>query len=83
MYTNICTCLFFIINWLNLLTRMFGMVLEKLFIPDLQKISGVVERKIVACGVTKLLCDCPEMFTGTYQKHWSALLQVCVIFIHF
>lgn len=55
---------------------MFGMVLEKLFVPEIQKISGNIERKIVACGVTKLLCECPEIYTGNYQKHWSALLQV-------
>lgn len=59
---------------------MFGMVLEKLFISELQKISGIVERKIVACGVTKLLCECPEMYTGQYQKHWSQLLQALLCF---
>jgi exportin-2 (importin alpha re-exporter) len=56
--------------------RMFGMVLEKLLISELQKVSGNVERKIVACGITKLLCECPELYKGTYQKYWSQLLQV-------
>lgn len=55
---------------------MFGMVLEKLFLADLQKVSGAIERKIVACGVVKLLTECPEMYTGSYQKYWSPLLQV-------
>lgn len=55
---------------------MFGMVLEKLLIAELQKIAGDVERKIVAIGVIKLLCECPEMYTGTYQKYWPQLLQV-------
>lgn len=53
------------------------MVLEKLFIAELQKIDGAVERKIVACGITKLLCEASEMYTGIYQKYWPQLLQVC------
>lgn len=65
------------IKWINIIFfRMFGMVLEKLFLADLLKVSGGVERKIVACGVVKLLCDCPAMYTGAYQKYWSSLLQV-------
>lgn len=60
--------------------QMFGMVLEKLFLTELQKISGVIERKIVACGMTKLLCECPEMYTGKYQKDWSHLLQSLIGF---
>lgn len=55
---------------------MFGMVLEKLFIPELQKVSGVIERKIVACGITKLLSECQIMYAGDYQKYWFQLLQV-------
>ncbi|EFA07339.1 exportin-2 [Tribolium castaneum] len=60
--------------------QMFGMVLEKLLISELQKVSGNVERKIVACGITKLLCECPEMLTGTYQKFWPQLLQALIMF---
>lgn len=55
---------------------MFGMVLEKLFATELQKIDGAVERKIVACGITKLLCESRELYTGSYQKYWPQLLQV-------
>ncbi|CAH1099878.1 unnamed protein product [Psylliodes chrysocephalus] len=61
-------------------TQMFGMVLEKLLIAELQKIAGDVERKIVAIGVIKLLCECPEMYTGTYQKYWPQLLQALLSF---
>lgn len=60
---------------------MFGMVLEKLLVAELQKVAGIIERKIVACGVTKLLCECPEMYTGSYQKYWPQLLQVKYIAI--
>ncbi|KAG5890853.1 hypothetical protein JTB14_016286 [Gonioctena quinquepunctata] len=60
--------------------QMFGMVLEKLFIAELQKISGNIERKIVACGITKVLCDCPEMYVGNYHKYWPQLLQALLSF---
>ncbi|XP_074027290.1 chromosome segregation 1 [Leptinotarsa decemlineata] len=60
--------------------QMFGMVLEKLFIAELQKISGNIERKIVACGITKLLCECKEMYVGNYQKYWPQLLQALLSF---
>ncbi|XP_057662320.1 exportin-2 [Diorhabda carinulata] len=60
--------------------QMFGMVLEKLFITELQKVAGTIDRKIVACGITKLLCESPEMFSGTYQKYWPQLLQALLTF---
>lgn len=66
------------LTW-TFLYSMFGMVLEKLFISELQKISGQIERKIVACGITKLLCECPEMYTGIYQNYWPKLLEVKTI----
>lgn len=58
------------------------MVLEKVLIADLQKVSGNIERKIAACGVIKLLCDCPPMFSGTYQKFWCPLFEVSEEFVH-
>ncbi|XP_022913677.2 exportin-2 [Onthophagus taurus] len=60
--------------------QMFGMVLEKLFITELQKVSGVIERKVVACGIIKLLCECPQMYTGSYEKYWPQLLQALICF---
>ncbi|ERL89802.1 exportin-2 [Dendroctonus ponderosae] len=55
--------------------QMFGMVLEKLLIPELQKVKGQIENKIVSCGVSKLLCETPETIDGTYGKYWPQLLQ--------
>lgn len=60
--------------------RMFGMVLEKLFIAELQKVTGQVERKIASCGVTKLLCESTEMLAGTYGPYWPQLLQALLLF---
>lgn len=56
---------------------MFGMVLEKLFIAELQKVTGTIERKIVACGITKILCESEELYKGSYQTYWPQLFQVC------
>lgn len=60
--------------------QMFGMVLEKLFIAETQKVTGQIERKIVSCGITKLLCESPEMYTGKYAKYWNQLLQALLMF---
>jgi exportin-2 (importin alpha re-exporter) len=49
---------------------MFGRVLEKVIIPDVQKISGSVERKIAAVGIASLLCDSKEMMDGSYSHFW-------------
>ncbi|PSN32353.1 Exportin-2 [Blattella germanica] len=57
---------------------MFGRVLEKVIIPDVQKISGNVERKIAAIGITNLLCECPEMLEGSYSRFWTSLLQALI-----
>jgi exportin-2 (importin alpha re-exporter) len=36
---------------------MYLMVIERLFVLDLQKVSGNLERKICAVGVTKILTE--------------------------
>jgi len=51
--------------------RMFGMVVEKLFVADLQKVSGNVDRKICAVGVTKILTEAPAMLQADYANLWS------------
>lgn len=48
---------------------MFGMVVEKLFIADLQKVSGTSEKKICAAGVTKVLTEAPVMI-AEYGELW-------------
>uniref|UniRef100_A0A1B6CNE8 Exportin-2 n=1 Tax=Clastoptera arizonana TaxID=38151 RepID=A0A1B6CNE8_9HEMI len=58
--------------------QMFGMVIERLMIPDVQKISGNVERKITAVGITKLLCEAKELVEGPYSKFWPHLLKVLI-----
>jgi len=55
---------------------MFGMVVEKLFMADLQKVSGGVDRKICAVGVTKILTEAPAMLQADYVKLWSVSLRI-------
>ena len=44
--------------------KLFAMVLERLVLLELQRVSGTLERKICAVGLTRLLCDTPECFSG-------------------
>uniref|UniRef100_A0A3P9ABR0 Exportin-2 n=1 Tax=Esox lucius TaxID=8010 RepID=A0A3P9ABR0_ESOLU len=58
--------------------KMFGMVLEKIVIPEVQKVSGPVEKKICAVGITKILTECPAMMDTEYTKLWTPLLQALI-----
>ncbi|XP_010123038.1 PREDICTED: exportin-2 isoform X2 [Chlamydotis macqueenii] len=58
--------------------KMFGMVLEKIIIPEIQKVSGQVEKKICAVGITKILTECPPMMDTEYFKLWTPLLQALI-----
>ncbi|CAL8069631.1 unnamed protein product [Orchesella dallaii] len=54
-------------------------VLDRLFIAEVQKVSGTIERKICAVGITKLLCDVPEvMLNGEYTIYWEPLLTALI-----
>ena len=46
--------------------KLFGMVIERLILPEVQKVSGSLERKICAVGITRLLCDAPECLSGKF-----------------
>ena len=39
------------------------MVIEKLYVADLQKVSGNLERKICDVGVAKMLSGCPMLLS--------------------
>ena len=54
---------------------MFAMVVERLFLADLQKVSGHTERKICAVGVTKILTEAPIMLQGDYEALWSVYVE--------
>jgi len=63
----------------NLQPGMSSMVLEKLFIADLQKVSGNLERKICAVGVVRILTGTPFLLSSEVNlKIWSGLLECLV-----
>jgi exportin-2 (importin alpha re-exporter) len=62
----------------NLQPGMFGMVLDKLFLAEVQKVSGTLERKICAVGMTTFLCDYPDLIEGAYAPFWPKVLQALI-----
>ena len=59
-------------------SQMFKMVVERLYIQDVQKVSGTTERKICAIGITKLLTETPAMLVEPCAPLWTPLLQVLI-----
>ncbi|XP_033214129.1 exportin-2 isoform X2 [Belonocnema kinseyi] len=55
-------------------SQMFGMVLEKIIITDLQKVSGEIERKVAVFGFSNLLVNFPAMLETPYNAYYSKLL---------
>jgi len=62
----------------SLQPKMFGMVLEKLFIPEAQKVSGNIEKRILAVGMTQILCEIDSTIVGEYAHFWAPLLHSLV-----
>lgn len=61
-------------------SQMFGMVIERVILADLQKVSGDIERKIAAVGISNLLIDCPLMLERPYNTYYPRLLATLVEF---
>lgn len=57
--------------------QIFGKVLGKIIIPEAQKVSGTVEKKICAVGITKILTECSAMM-AEYNGLWAPLLQALI-----
>ncbi|XP_064625610.1 exportin-2-like [Lineus longissimus] len=57
--------------------KLFAMVLERLFILEVQKVSGNMEKKICAVGITLILTEAPAMITQ-YENLWVPLLQALI-----
>lgn len=57
---------------------MFGMVIERVLITDLARVAGEIDKRIVAVGVTKLLCECPALLVPPYRNYWASLLQALI-----
>ncbi|CAK9813415.1 Cse1 [Anthophora plagiata] len=61
-------------------SRMFGMVIERVLIADLPKVSGDIERKVTAVAMSNLLIDCPAMLERPYNTYYPRLLATLVEF---
>ncbi|XP_034196637.1 chromosome segregation 1 [Osmia lignaria lignaria] len=61
-------------------SQMFGMVIERVLLADLQKVSGDIERKVAAVGISNLLIDCPAMLERPYNTYYPRLLATLVEF---
>ncbi|KAH8377436.1 hypothetical protein KR093_005442 [Drosophila rubida] len=57
---------------------MFGMLLERVLVPEVSKVGKELERKMVAVGITKMLTECPEILSGQYASYWPQLLQALI-----
>ncbi|XP_076289313.1 chromosome segregation 1 [Lasioglossum baleicum] len=60
--------------------QMFGMVVERVLLADMQKISGDIERKVTAVGISNLLIDCPTMLDSPYSTYYPRILAALVEF---
>lgn len=62
--------IFFLLRHCILTCSMFGMVLEKLYIAEIQKLSDPEDKKLCAVGIAKLLTEAPALYQGNYNKFW-------------
>uniref|UniRef100_A0A6G1S494 Exportin-2 n=1 Tax=Aceria tosichella TaxID=561515 RepID=A0A6G1S494_9ACAR len=56
--------------------KIFGMVLEKLYLADVKKVTGQSERRICVCGLIRIIAQLPLIENGSYNHVWSQLLLV-------
>lgn len=54
--------------------KLFGMVIERIFILEMNKLSSNMDRKVACVGTTLILTEAPQMFTD-YAHLWAPLLQ--------
>lgn len=67
----------FVIEQIDLVQpNLFLNILTSLWIPNITKVNGLIERKMVSVAMTKLLTDCPKMIVSPYVEHWGNLFKV-------
>lgn len=54
------------------------MVIERVLISDLARVAGDIDKRIVAVGVTRILCEVPSMLVPPYRNYWASLLQALI-----
>lgn len=55
---------------------MFGMLLEKIMLPDVQKVTGNINKKITAVGIIKVLTDTQKLIDGPYAQFWYVFYKI-------
>lgn len=60
----------FTVNNLIINFSMFGMLLEKIILPDVQKVTGNINKKITAVGIIKVLTDTSKLIDEPYTQFW-------------
>lgn len=58
---------------------MFGMILEKIILPDVQKVTGNINKKVTAVGIIKVLTDAPKLIDGPYAQFWYVLFYILTV----
>jgi len=60
-------------------SSLFARVLDSLWLPNIQKVNGRIERKMAAIAMIKLLTDCPAVLNAPYfPGHWVKLVIAIV-----
>ncbi|XP_050552238.1 LOW QUALITY PROTEIN: exportin-2 [Spodoptera frugiperda] len=57
---------------------MFGMYVERVLVPDLQRVGGALERRAAAAGCVRLLTDSQHMLAGDLAPLWPRVLQALI-----
>lgn len=64
----------------NRQSGLFMMLLGRVWLPNMQKITGEVERKTCIVALAKVLCDCAELQADT--EAWTRSVFACLKMIH-
>lgn len=60
---------------------LFMMILDKVWLPNMQKITGTLERKVCVVAMTQLLCECPLLqsnapaWSSCVYRGWSMIYR--------
>jgi len=60
---------------------MFGMLLEKIILPDVQKVTGNINKKVTAVGIIKILTDTQKLIGETYAQYWYGFILIYRIYL--
>ncbi|XP_060807237.1 exportin-2 [Amyelois transitella] len=58
--------------------NMFALYVERVLVPDLQRVSGSLERKAAAVGCAKLLCESTRFRQPPLSQLWPSVMQALI-----